>query len=120
MLRMNRRELLKYFAAGTLIAPVAGAAPVARLIESPKVELVKPEALIYKSLEAGQIKSFTVELELADGTKRRFVVDHPDVDPRGHDTGGDWNVFVRLAQDSTRSPNTLDPRVFLQGDARLA
>lgn len=58
-----------------------------------------------------------------DGSKRRFSVDAPDVDPRGYesrDTGGDWHVLVRLSQDSTRSPNTLDPRVFLDGTGRLS
>lgn len=39
---MNRRDLLKFFGAGTIIAPVAAQGIAAKLIEVPKIELVEP------------------------------------------------------------------------------
>ena len=67
----SRRDLLKYFAAGTLIAPSAGAAPLARLIEEPRVELVTdPEIVI--PIDLGKVKRFSLSFEMADGSQRSW------------------------------------------------
>jgi hypothetical protein len=66
---MNRRDLLKYFAAGTVIAPVSGSAPLARLIEVPKVELVKPE-LIEKPFNPSEVDKATIFFDMVDGSRR--------------------------------------------------
>ena len=66
---MNRRDLIKFFGAGTLIAPIAGSEPIARLIEVPKVELVQaarmPEPIAMK-----EVRSVSVSFEMADGSRR--------------------------------------------------
>ena len=66
---MNRRDLIKFFGAGTLIAPIAGSEPIARLIEVPKVELVEatkiPEPIAMKD-----VRSVSVSFEMADGSRR--------------------------------------------------
>ncbi len=68
----SRRDLLKWFGAGTLIAPIVGAAPVARLIEVPKVELIEPKALIVKPIRLEDVESFTVTLQMKDGSSETF------------------------------------------------
>jgi hypothetical protein len=65
---MNRRELLKYFAAGTVIAPLAASKPVARLLEVPKVELVKaPEIVAPESINLRHVTSVTLTLHMDSG-----------------------------------------------------
>ena len=68
----SRRDLLKFFGIGTVIAPVIGAAPLARLIEVPKVELIEPAALIVKAVSLGNVESFDVTLNLRDGSRETF------------------------------------------------
>lgn len=48
---MNRRELLKWFGAGTIIAPVGVREVTAKLIEPPLIEVVKDLKTV-KDLEA--------------------------------------------------------------------
>src|SRR5580698_9396795 len=65
---MNRRELLKYFAAGTVIAPLAASEPRARLLEVPKVELVKaPEIVAPESINLLHVRSVTLTLHMDSG-----------------------------------------------------
>lgn len=43
---MNRRDILKLFGAGAIIAPVAASEPVQALVlEPPKVELIEPKVI---------------------------------------------------------------------------
>jgi hypothetical protein len=49
---VKRRDILKYFGIGTIIAPVAGEAIAAKLVEVPKVEIVKPEAGMFNPAKA--------------------------------------------------------------------
>ncbi len=67
---MNRRELLKYFSAGTIITPLAASMP-ARIIEPPKLEPVK---LIETPIEYRNVKSATVTLEMFDGSVHQLAV----------------------------------------------
>lgn len=88
---MTRRDLMKYFGVGAIITPVAGEAIQARLIEIPKVELVKPEPIqegfCFKPLHIGSI---SVQLHLLDGTTLEAethawqVVDVTSLDTEGH------------------------------------
>lgn len=68
---MNRRELLKYFSVGTVIAPLAHASMAARIIEPPKLEAVK---LIETPIDYGKVKSATVTLEMFDGSVHQLEV----------------------------------------------
>lgn len=63
---MNRRDLLKYFAAGTVIAPVSGSAPLAKLIEVPNVELVKAPRVV-EPFDLCQVARATINFEMLDG-----------------------------------------------------
>ena len=67
---MNRRDLLKYFAAGTVIAPVAGESIQARLIETPKIEIAKPQA-VDPAIDITNMEhmSATINITMFDGTR---------------------------------------------------
>lgn len=65
---MNRRELMKYFAAGTVIAPLAGKLPAAILLETPKIELAQTPKIIKPfALKLALVKSVTITFLLANG-----------------------------------------------------
>lgn len=64
---MNRRDLLKYFGAGTIITTAAVAGPVARIIEPPKVELVKE---LPDEIDLSQVESISVRFNMKDGSAR--------------------------------------------------
>lgn len=69
--KTSRRDVMKFFGIGTIIAPVAAAAgsepaPAARLIEVPKVEIVKPELI--RPLDFADVRSMTVTFNRFDGT----------------------------------------------------
>lgn len=70
MSEFNRRDLLKYFGVGAVISPLAigSGAVAARLIEVPKVELVKP-AGIEIPLDPARVKQVTVICHYEDGTR---------------------------------------------------
>lgn len=63
----TRRDILKYFGAGTIIAPLAGDA-VGRLIEPPKIELITPQPLIIKPFRMSDIASVNVTVRMRDGS----------------------------------------------------
>lgn len=69
--KTTRRDVMKFFGIGTIIAPVAAAAgsepaPAARLIQVPKVEIIKPEDI--QPLDLRDVRSMTVTFERFDGT----------------------------------------------------
>lgn len=75
MKQTSRRELLKFFAAGTIIAPIAATEVRAQLIETPKVELIKQprNALIelpVKPLDLQNVRYFELACHLNDGSIR--------------------------------------------------
>lgn len=80
----SRRDLLKYFGIGAVIAPVVGG-PLATLIEVPKVEIVKPEA-VSVPFNAADVKAVAVTLHLYDGTTR--TVRTYDIRGRGQFVSG--------------------------------
>lgn len=62
---MNRRDLLKYFGAGTIITPLVSSAPMARIIEPPKVELFQE---VPKAFKMADVASVSVRFNMKDGT----------------------------------------------------
>lgn len=71
-MKVNRRDILKFFGAGTVIAPIVGAAPAARLIEPPAVEIIKPQDLVVIPQKLSDVVRVSVALEFRDGTTRRL------------------------------------------------
>jgi hypothetical protein len=92
---VNRRALLKYFGIGTVIAPVAGAAPLARLIEVPKVEIVEA-ATIPAPLDLRRVESFTLTLNLEDGTQRTVKSHYVSCERGTGEKLSDPEVFVMV------------------------
>ena len=66
-MKTNRRELLKFFSAGTLIAPLAGDA-VAKLIEVPNAEIIKSEAVAIP-YDLARVTRLTLTLESPQGIR---------------------------------------------------
>ncbi len=65
---MNRRDLMKFFAAGTVIVPLgASSAVAATIIEPPKIQ---PAQMILKPLDLGLVRKATMALEMEDGSVR--------------------------------------------------
>lgn len=107
----TRRDLIKYFAAGTVIAPIAGAAPLAKLIEVPKVELV--EATINTApCDLTKVQSVTILLEMMDGS-RRWVHAEQTWGKRGTLPVGGLDVYINF--DSGRSPATTHGNLGMSG-----
>jgi len=68
----DRRDLLKYFAVGTIIQPLFGSdRPSAKLIEQPKVELVEAKA-IKGPIDCKMVKELGVILRMQDGTEHKL------------------------------------------------
>lgn len=63
----NRRDLLKFFGAGTLIAPLANENVVAKLIEPPKADIVLASNIPH-FVDAEHVQSATVILAMRDGS----------------------------------------------------
>lgn len=117
---MNRRDLIKFFSVGTIIAPVAAAAaPLAKLIEVPKIEIVEA-ATIPEPLNVADIKSVVMTFTLHNGERRQVAADpvygiactlHPN------DT---LMMEVRLSLSDGYSPRTGRPlTTLLSSTARL-
>ena len=68
----SRRDILKYFAAGTVITPLAASVPAARLIEPPKVEIIKPPkyGLVEMPTDFRKLTKVELTLTFSDGNKR--------------------------------------------------
>lgn len=70
----SRRQLMKHFGAGALIAPIIGGKPdesvAAQLIEVPRVRQVELHREMPKPLQLSSVVRGTVRLELEDGTVR--------------------------------------------------
>ncbi len=73
----TRRELLKYFGAGAVIAPLVAGEVQARLIEPAHVELVKPKYGLKElpaEISMEDISAVEMTLVMKDGTTRRATV----------------------------------------------
>jgi hypothetical protein len=78
----TRRSLLKFFGAGTLIAPIIGGKAVERhvaeLIERPNIRPVELFTSIPKPIDLrGNVTSATVLIGMKDGTLRRLEIENP-------------------------------------------
>ena len=75
----SRRDLLKFFGAGVLIAPIVGAKPdettIAQLIEQPKIRPIELFPEIPKDLDIGKAKKVTIFIEMANGERRRITAE---------------------------------------------
>lgn len=73
----SRRDLVKYFGAGALIAPIVGGkaeeGKAAELIEVPKVRPVEIHKEIPKPLDLAKAKRATITFEMKDGSSRAIA-----------------------------------------------
>ncbi len=90
--KSSRRDLLRLFAAGTIIAPVAGGA-TARLIEPPKAELIVAPPKIIQPFYPRDIVDIEISFLMKDGTYRKLAA-HPGEVPafKFHSPGRGDNV----------------------------
>ena len=76
---MDRRDLLKRFGIGAIIAPVIGGVAVreatATLIEVPKIKPVELFTTIPNAIRLSQVKRASIHLEMFDGSIRVVTVD---------------------------------------------
>lgn len=110
---INRRDLMKFFAAGTVIAPL-GSTAVAKLIEVPKIEPVTLATVI----DPKQIKNFSVNLEMFDGTMKTLPCEWPSIRPYNRPFAGDLQIQVAISAVTLQSPVVLEPIVKMWGDSR--
>jgi hypothetical protein len=111
----SRRDLLKLFGTGALIAPVVGAAPIARLIEPAKIELIKPEARILRPIDMAEVSSFDIVLHKRDGSVE--TLHSSATDWRGTASSGD-NVEVLFTRLQQYSPMYSSTHAFVKGTMR--
>ena len=78
-MKANRRDILRFFAAGTVIAPATGETVLARLVEPPKVEIVPPGPT--KPFSIADCVRVRISFEMGDGTHHVF-----ERKGRGHGT----------------------------------
>lgn len=64
----SRRELLKFFAAGTVITPLGGGA-TAKLIEPPKAQIIKPPTVV-SAFTPRDIEAIEITFTMKDGSRR--------------------------------------------------
>lgn len=79
MKNTSRRDLLKFFAAGAVITPLSGEAS-ARLIETPKIELIVPDRRIVQPFDPADVTAVDVAFTMKDGSIRRMKHDWMLVD----------------------------------------
>ncbi len=110
---MNRRDLMKFFAVGTVIAPL-GSTAVAKLIEVPNIEPVKLATVI----DPRQIKSFSVTLEMFDGTMRTMPCAWPSIEHGSRPLAGELEIAVRIGARLSESPVSSVTIVKLWGQSK--
>jgi len=136
---MDRRDLLKRFGIGAIIAPVIGGVAVreatAALIEVPKIKPVELFTKIPEPIDLESVKRATVQLEMFDGSVRVVEVQHVCSDsyapsPTALIFGGkagrvigpadDFLVKIRFAERSKSSPEILFTLGEIYGEGKLA
>lgn len=111
---MLRRELLKYFAAGTIITPL-GASPVkAELLEVPRVRPIEPPKIL-RPVNMGQLESATLILRMHDDTERSLAL--TDLLTRGDlmFTSDRVSVTVRISEETQSSPIAVTRSIAILG-----
>lgn len=99
----SRRDLLKYFGVGTIIAPLVGAEPAARLIELPKIEILEARS-IPTPLDLSRVKAASLVCEMKDGTLRTVKLSH--VAGNGAIPIEGVRVSIDILRDAALSPLT--------------
>lgn len=76
---IDRRDLLKKFGIGALIAPIVGGAveqsAVAELVEVPKIRPVELFSKIPETLDLSKVRSAKLVMQMADGSIRSISAD---------------------------------------------
>ncbi|SRR6266436_3845328 len=108
----SRRDLLKYFGIGAVIAPAVGG-PLATLIEVPKIEIAKPE-MVSLPFNVGDVKAVFVTLHLYDGSTR--TVQTHNINGRGQFVTGD-KIELSIRNLLNASPAVYSGSLF--GDGRI-
>lgn len=115
---MNRRELLKFFAVGTVITPLMAEAPLVKLIEEPKVELFTPD-VVRKSLDLKTLKEVTVVFEHWGGERSQLTFSPYDIEVRHTVSPGDFLKTEMRFSYANDSPLTFRPAGSLRGTGLL-
>lgn len=112
---VNRRELLKRFGIGTIIAPVvAGAADLslpAKLIEVPQISLADNFQQSGRVLDLREVRSVTITFERNDGTQASIYSRFVWPDKTSRDPVFDLPANIRAHVYLSRSINA-SPMVF--------
>lgn len=124
---MDRRDILKRFGIGTIIAPLIGGAvdqsSAATLIEIPKVRPVELFKKIPEPLDLGKVKAAQLVFTMEDGTVRtvginsvyaseQFEIFTPDV-------LNNLSVEVQFLEKRKSSPSFWNSQGRIFGDAEL-
>lgn len=102
-MNQSRRDLLKFFGAGTIIAPAAGGA-LAKLIEPPKAEIIRPETGIVAPFMLADITGVDVAFKMRDGSVRRMDVDYTDITAPATDHLSRLHLCIQIQRSHQTSP----------------
>lgn len=80
-MEFHRRDLLKHFGIGAVVAPIVAGKPnlelPARLLAVPKVELIEAKAMPdFSPVVLADVKSISVVFEFANGSRRTILGDY--------------------------------------------
>ncbi len=105
----SRRDLLKFFAAGTVITPAAGGA-LAQLIESPKARIITPETGIVAPFIPNHIVGADIAFHMKDGSIRRWESESTVMTENdyGNDLAIDPYICVQVRRKQHGSPKWTD------------
>ena len=120
----TRRELLKRFGIGALIAPIVGGVVVpsatAELIEIPKIKPVELHTEVPKDLQIGRVVGASIVLKLSDGTTRVLDIEHPFVMGETITPGQQLSATVKIVKyHEGSSPRSEERLAWIEGDVRL-
>ncbi len=120
---MNRRELLKFFGAGTVIAPVVGGSLItsatAQLVRVPDVKPVELFSKIPEGLDLYKVRKATLSMEMDDGTVRTVGVNN--LFPHGCIGPTDkFSVGIKFIRYDDASPSAIYKLGEIQGSGTLA
>ncbi len=117
----SRRDLLKFFAAGTVITPAAGGA-LAQLIEPPKARIITPETAIVQPFRVNDLlRVESIEFKMRDGSTRRF---HPNFNLFDRCTDGEKFiepiVTVSIGYEHRMSPSWVETVASVTAGGRIS
>ena len=103
---MNRRDLLKLFGAGAIVAPVIGGLATnitaqARIIKQPEIELIEPLAIeICEELPFTRIMKISVDI--VDELGERYHMDCAGIREETLAIGEKWVTSLKLITDAPK------------------